>query len=152
MKLKALLAVFVCIAVLGGCNMSKDKTKDTGASTESLTAISGTSEITQPSSLADTTSEYKTQIPEESDGHTDPATEALIFNIIKNEAKAYLDAGMTILFTGETIKLDGADCYLVDLGTNHEEQFVREIHYAVNIKTQQVYLYDVIMDTWEELP
>lgn len=149
MKLKALLAVLVCIAILGGCNMSKDKTKGTGASTESLTAISGTSDITQQTSLTDTTSESKAPTTNAPDGDIDPATEALIFDIIKKEAKEYLDAGMTILFTGETITLDGADCYLVDLGTNREEQFVREIHYAVNIVTRQVYQYDVIMDTWE---
>lgn len=59
---------------------------------------------------------------------------------------------MAILYTDETIMLDDADCYLVELGTNHEDQFVREFHYAVNTTTEQVYLYDVIMDTWEELP
>lgn len=147
MKLKALLAVLVCIAVLGGCNMSKDKTKDTGASTESLTANSGTSEITQPTSL-----EYKTQLPDESDGQIDHPIEERVFDIIKDDIKEHLDMGMAILYTDETIMLDDADCYLVELGTNHEDQFVREFHYAVNTTTEQVYLYDVIMDTWEELP
>lgn len=148
MKYKGILAALVCIAILGGCNMIKDKTKDAASGTDSPASFSGTSDKLEPTSLADLTSEYKTQIPDESDGDTDVATETLIFNIIKNEAKEYLNAGMTILFTGETIVLNGEDCYLVDLGTNREEQFVREIHYAVNIKTRQVYRYDALTDTW----
>ncbi len=95
---------------------------------------------------------YKADILDESGGRIDPATEALVFDIIQNDIQEYLDLGMAILFTGETTIVNGEDCYDIAVGTNHEEHFVREIHYAVNISTQQVYRYDVIMDTWEELP
>ncbi|MDD2625641.1 MAG: hypothetical protein PHR55_02670, partial [Bacilli bacterium] len=78
-------------------------------------------------------------------------TESLIFDIIYDveEIQEYLDMGMRILYNGETITLDGEECYIVELGTDHEEQFVREIFYAVNINTYQVYHYDVLTDTWE---
>lgn len=78
----------------------------------------------------------------------------LIFDIIENdveEIQEYLNAGMTILFVGETITLDGEDCYYVVLGTNHDENFVQEIFYAVNISTRQVYRYDALTDAWEML-
>lgn len=58
---------------------------------------------------------------------------------------------MDILYTEETIILDDEECYLVTLGTNHEEHFVREIFYAVNTFTQQVYRYDVLTDTWTQI-
>ena len=78
-------------------------------------------------------------------------TETLIFDIIYDveEIQEYLDMGMRILYNGETITLDGEECYIVELGTDYEEQFVREIFYAVNINTYQVYHYDVLTDTWE---
>lgn len=76
----------------------------------------------------------------------------LVFDIIENdveEIKEYLNAGMSILYEGEIINLDGEDCYQVVLGTNHEESFVQEIFYAVNTSSRQVYRYDVITDAWE---
>lgn len=96
--------------------------------------------------------EYKEYLHNNPGAALDCKTEELIFDIIQGETQEYLDMGMAILYTDETIMLDDADCYLVELGTNHEDQFVREFHYAVNTTTEQVYLYDVIMDTWEELP
>ena len=93
--------------------------------------------------------EYKEYMTKSSDGSLDPQTQALIFDIVKNEIKEYLDMGMAVLLTGETTELDGEDCYDVAVGTNHDEHFVREMHYAVNISTRQVYRYDVIMDKWE---
>ena len=65
------------------------------------------------------------------------------------EVDEYLNLGMSILFDGETIMLDDEEYYVVSLGTNHEDNFVREIYYAVNVYTEQVYLYDVINDSWD---
>ncbi len=76
-----------------------------------------------------------------------------IFDIITDieEVQEYLDDGMSILFTGDTIMLDYEEYYLVELGTDHEDSFVREIHYAVDTFTQQVYRYDVLFDSWEQV-
>lgn len=75
-----------------------------------------------------------------------------IFNIVQeiDEIQEHLNNGMSILFTGETTIIDGEEYYEIELGTNHEEVFVREIHYAVNLITRQVYEYDVLNDIWEE--
>jgi len=99
--------------------------------------------------------EYKSFLEEGSDDNNiDPEIKNLVFDIIETdivEIQEYLDTGMTILFTGETTIIDGEECYDVFLGTNHEEVFVREIHYTVNINTGQVYKYDVLNDSWEEV-
>ncbi|NLB82649.1 MAG: hypothetical protein GX791_00220 [Synergistaceae bacterium] len=76
----------------------------------------------------------------------------MIYEIVENdveEIREYLNAGMAILFTGETAVIEDEECYLVMLGTNHEDHFVREIIYAVNTVTRQVYRFDVLNDTWE---
>lgn len=77
-------------------------------------------------------------------------TQLEIIDIISSveEVKEYLDLDMSILITGETTILDGEECYDVSLGTDHEDQFVQEAHYAVNIFTRQVYYYDVLNDEW----
>ena len=81
-----------------------------------------------------------------------PEAEALIYEIIENdveEIREYLNAGMAILLTGETAVIEDEECYLVILGTNHEDNFVREVMYAVNTITRQVYRFDVLNDAWE---
>ena len=78
--------------------------------------------------------------------------EEIIFFIIEDidDIQENLNKGMSILFTGETTMIDGEECYEIALGTDHDEMFVREIHYAVNISTEQVYEYDVLYDIWKE--
>ena len=88
-----------------------------------------------------TNAEYNSYIQGDWGEYVNSETEALIFEIIENnvsEIAEYLKAGMTILFDREMIMLDGEDCYLVVLGTNHEDYFVKELFYAVNIFTQQI--------------
>lgn len=75
-----------------------------------------------------------------------------IFDIIENhvkEIKESINIGKSILFNRETIILDDEECYLVELGTNHEEEFVQGVRYAVNFFTYQVYRYDILSGTWE---
>ena len=95
--------------------------------------------------------EYKEFLEESSQEYLDEIKE-MIFFIVEDigEIQEYLDNGMSVLFTGETIIIDGQECYEIDLGTNHDDAFIRELHYAVNINTEQVYEYDVLNDQWEE--
>lgn len=98
--------------------------------------------------------EYKDYLERESYSNASDEVENLVFDIFTSgivEIEEYLDVGMDILFTGETTMIDGEECYYMFLGTNHEEVFSREIHYAVNIYTEQIYRYDILEDAWEEL-
>lgn len=53
--------------------------------------------------------------------------------------------GMTALVTGETLDLRDEHCRYVCLGTNHKENFVREIHYYISA-SGKIYEYDPIGD------
>ena len=67
-----------------------------------------------------------------------------------DEIQEYLYSGMSLLLTGEIIIIDGWECYEFALGTNHEDNFVREIYYAVNLDLGKVFEYNVLDDIWEE--
>lgn len=78
-------------------------------------------------------------------------TQELIFEFVRSrvgEVRQRLDMGMKILFDGGTVTIDGEEYYVIALGTDHEEHFVREDYYAVNLLTQRVYRDDILMDKW----
>ncbi len=78
----------------------------------------------------------------------------IIFDVITNdvpEIQEYLNEGMSILYTDETVFLGDVTCYQIVLGTDHEEGFVRELYYAIDVYNRQVYQYDVLNDVWEPL-
>lgn len=62
------------------------------------------------------------------------------------EVKDAIERGMKIMYTGDTQMIEGRTCLLFALGTDSEEQFVRERYYGVC--DNLVYSYDAISDTW----
>lgn len=95
--------------------------------------------------------EYKEDM--EDDEYNDYDIGDQTYNILTEivEVQEYIDLGMSVLTTEETTIIDGEECYLIFLGTDHEELFVREIHYAVNVNTEQVYKLNILDNKWEEL-
>lgn len=92
----------------------------------------------------------KEYVEEDEEEYNDYDIDDQLYDIIKEivEVQEYIDLGMTILIEGETTTIEEEECYIVILGTDHEESFVREIYYAIDINTQQVYRLDVINDKW----
>lgn len=71
------------------------------------------------------------------------ATELLLET---EEVKQAVMQGMKVMYTGDTQWIEGRPCLLFALGTDSEEQFVRERYYGVC--DNLVYRYDAISDTW----
>ena len=71
------------------------------------------------------------------------ATEVLLE---AEEVKYAVEHGMKIMYTGDTQMIEGRVCLLFVLGTDREEQFVRERYYGVC--DNLIYAYDVVNDTW----
>lgn len=63
----------------------------------------------------------------------------------------YLDLGMSIMHTDELVDIDGISCILYVVGTNREDQFVTERHYAYDPIYGTVYYFDVELNEWFEL-
>lgn len=64
-----------------------------------------------------------------------------------DEVKTAIKQGMKIMYTGDTQLIEGNTCMVFALGTDRDEQFVREYYYGVcgNL----VYVYDAIDDIWK---
>lgn len=66
-----------------------------------------------------------------------------------DEVKDAIEHGMKIMYTGDTQMIEGRTCLLFALGTDSEEQFVRECYYGVC--DNLIYVYDAVSDTWAVL-
>ena len=53
------------------------------------------------------------------------------------------------MYTGNTQMIEGRTCLLFALGTDKEDQFVRERYYGVC--DNLIYVYDAVSDTWAVL-
>ena len=66
-----------------------------------------------------------------------------------DEVKDAVKRGMKIMYTGDTQMIEGRTCLLFALGTDREDQFVRECYYGVC--DNLIYVYDEVSDTWAVL-
>ena len=66
-----------------------------------------------------------------------------------DEVKLALKSGMKIMYTGDTQWIEGRPCLLFAIGTDREDQFVRERYYGVC--DNLIYAYDAVSDTWAVL-
>lgn len=66
-----------------------------------------------------------------------------------DEVSYYLGLGMSIQYTGEHEVIDGRECWIFALGTEHDGQFVRELYYGVC--DNLIYSYDTVSDAWSVL-
>ncbi len=66
-----------------------------------------------------------------------------------DKVKHYIDKGMTLQYTGQKQVIDGRQCWIFALGTEHGDQFVREFYYGVC--DNLIYCYDAVSDTWDTL-
>jgi len=63
------------------------------------------------------------------------------------EVQEYLSQGMEMIFDGTAEWIDSEYCVCIALGTEHEDNFVREVYYAVTWDT--IYRLDPVYNTWE---
>ena len=74
------------------------------------------------------------------------ATELLLES---EEVQYYINMGMSVQYTGQINEIEGRPCLIFVLGTNRDDQFVRERYYGVC--DNLIYFYDALNDTWEVL-
>ena len=66
-----------------------------------------------------------------------------------DEVRDAMESGMKLLYTGDTQVVGGQQCLIFALGTEHEDQFVREQLFAVS--DDRIYAYSAVTDSWEVL-
>ena len=65
------------------------------------------------------------------------------------EVQYYISMGMSVQYTGQIDEIEGRSCWIFALGTDRDEQFVRERYYGVC--DNLIYYYDSLNDKWEVL-
>ena len=65
------------------------------------------------------------------------------------EVQYYINKGMSVQYTGQIREIDGRPCWIFALGTDRDDQFVRERYYGVC--DNLIYFYDTLNDKWEVL-
>ncbi len=65
------------------------------------------------------------------------------------EVQYYISKGMSVQYTGQIREIDGRPCWIFALGTDRDDQFVRERYYGVC--DNLIYFYDTLNDKWEVL-
>ena len=66
-----------------------------------------------------------------------------------DEVQQAMQQGMKLMYTGTFIQIEGENALLFALGTDHEENFVSEIFYAVS--ENYIFVYDPVYDQWDIL-
>lgn len=87
--------------------------------------------------------------PEDGNGEADiDANVQIAYEILteNEEIKNYIDLGMVVQYTGATEEIDGRQCYVFSVGTDHGDYVVTEFFYAVC--DNLIYSYDGINDGW----
>lgn len=65
------------------------------------------------------------------------------------EVQYYINKGMSVQYTGQIREIDSRPCWIFALGTDRDDQFVRERYYGVC--DNLIYFYDTLNDKWEVL-
>ncbi len=99
--------------------------------------------------LQECTGVYDFSVYSDDEGLQDDVMNAYGLLLETDEVKYRIDSGMTLQYTGQTQVIDGRTCYVYALGTDHDDQFVREFFYGVC--GDFIYAYDAVGDTWNRL-
>ena len=86
------------------------------------------------------------------DNHSPDSDVIIAYELLSeaSEVQYYMGLGMTLQYTGQTQIIDGRSCWILALGTEHDDgQFVREHLYGVC--DNLIYTYDALSDTWSVL-
>ena len=88
---------------------------------------------------------YDFSVYQQTDNNSDEAARQRLLSF--NRVSDGLSKGMKLLYTGDTQLVNGQQCLLFALGTEHDGQFVREQLYAVS--DNRIYIYSALSDSWE---
>ena len=65
------------------------------------------------------------------------------------DVQYYISMGMSVQYTVQIEEIEGRSCWIFALGTDRDDQFVRERYYGVC--DNLIYYYDSLNDKWEML-
>ena len=158
-RMKSMISVLLCTALLSGCaalslplgERKNSSSEGNTASEENMSsaesAASAESSFGAGSLAGKFDKEFEKQNENSSANENEKDIEIAYSVIAENEEiKSLLESGMVIAYAGYTENIDGRECYVFVLGTDHEDHIVNEYFYGVC--DNLIYVYDVLDDSW----
>lgn len=149
-RMKSIISVLLCIALLSGCaalplplGERKNSSSENMSSAES--AASAESSFGAGNLAGKFDKEFEKQNENSSANEKDIE---IAYGVLaeNEEIRSLLESGMVIAYAGYTENIDGRECYVFVLGTDHEDHIVNEYFYGVC--DNLIYVYDVLDDSW----
>ena len=162
-RIKSIISVLLCTALLSGCAalplpLGERKNSSSEGNTASEENMSSAESTASAESAAPAESSFgagslagKFDKEFEKQNENSSANEKdieIAYGVLaeNEEIKSLLESGMVIAYAGYTENIDGRECYVFVLGTDHEDHIVNEYFYGVC--DNLIYVYDVLDDSW----
>ncbi len=158
-RMKSIISVLLCTALLSGCAalplpLGERKNSSSEGNTASEENMSSAESVASAESSFGAGSlagkfdkEFEKQNENSSANENEKDIEIAYGVLAENEEiKSLLESGMVIAYAGYTENIDGRECYVFVLGTDHEDHIVNEYFYGVC--DNLIYVYDVLDDSW----
>ena len=150
-RMKSIISVLLCTALLSGCaarplplgERKNSSSEGNTASEENM--LSAESSFGAGSLTGKFDKEFEKQNENSSANEKDIE---IAYSVLaeNEEIKSLLESGMVIAYAGYNENIDGRECYVFVLGTDHEDHIVNEYFYGVC--DNLIYVYDVLDDSW----
>lgn len=150
-RMKSIISVLLCTALLSGCAalplpLGERKNSSSEGNTASEENMSSAESSFGAGSLAGKFDKEFEKQNENSSANEKDIEIAYSVLAENEEIKSLLESGMVIAYAGYTENIDGRECYVFVLGTDHEDHIVNEYFYGVC--DNLIYVYDVLDDSW----
>ena len=158
-RMKSIISVLLCTALLSGCaalplplgERKNSSSEGNTASEENMSSTESTASAESSFGAGNLAGKFDKESEKQNENSSVNANEKdieIAYSVLaeNEEIKSLLESGMVIAYAGYTENIDGRECYVFVLGTDHEDHIVNEYFYGVC--DNLIYVYDVLDDSW----
>ena len=149
-RMKSIISVLLCIALLSGCAaLPLPLGERKNSSSENMSSAESTASAESSFGAGSLAGKFDKEFEKQNENSSANEKDIEIaYGVLaeNEEIKSLLESGMVIAYAGYTENIDGRECYVFVLGTDHEDHIVNEYFYGVC--DNLIYVYDVLDDSW----
>lgn len=158
-RMKSIISVLLCTALLSGCaalplplgERKNSSSEGNTASEENMSSTESTASAESSFGAGSLAGKFDKEFEKQNENSSANENEKdieIAYGVLaeNKEIKSLLESGMVIAYAGYTENIDGRECYVFVLGTDHEDHIVNEYFYGVC--DNLIYVYDVLDDSW----
>lgn len=158
-RMKSMISVLLCTAMLYDCaalplplgERKNSSSEGNTASEENMSSTESTASAESSFGAGSLAGKFDKEFEKQNENSSANENEKdieIAYSVLaeNEEIKSLLESGMVIAYAGYTENIDGRECYVFVLGTDHEDHIVNEYFYGVC--DNLIYVYDVLDDSW----